>query len=922
MNRTQSILSGAVLASVVMPVAAFAQNCANAARLEGSVLDPSGAVIDGARIQVVGGASTSTNGAGRYGLPCLRPGTLHLTASADGFALAQATVRMQAGETEHIDFHLKIPKVETDVAVGESDVTRLDADQGIGTHTLTQKDIGQLADDPDDFKRELQVLAAANGGAPGQAPITVDGFQNSSALPPKTSIARIVTAPDLFSAEYVAPPYAGGRVEIFTKPGGDSLHGAVFLTDSDGAFNATDPFSTVATPASKHRYGFELGGPIVKTKSDFFLALEKRDINEFNIVNATALDSNESQVSLRQTVPAPQHLWIASARGDWQVTKSDVLAISFSVDTNGLSNQGVGGLVVEDAGYDSTVSEYDLRLTNTQTVSNNLLHETHAAWTWKDAAQAPLSTAPSLNVAGFFEGGGSTAQQLNDRERNLEVDEDILYSHRHSIWKVGAQALGIFVHHTDPNTFNGAYTFCGGTAPVLDANGNLTGETTTISALEQYRRVVLSLPGGTPTTFQITAGTALVPLTQWQLALYAEYTMKVNSRVILSGGLRYVLQTSPGSYANFAPRTGIAWALDKRGKTVVHLHAGLFSSVVPDSVATEVYRLNGSHQRESLIYFPSFTAPLVPTGQSLDVTTVRALPATSVTQVPSFQSAAGIEHDFPHHWHAEANVYYAESWSQIRSRNINAPLLASSKNTAPDLAAALAAPRPITPNENIFQYEATGHLSGDAVFLGLDQHSYKRFAFSLGYLYFNFTADTPNNEGFGQSAYSNKGETGPPDWQTRNRIFFFGNLNLPKKAELSAQMDVQIGQPYNVTTGTDDNGDGIFNDRPSFATSSGPGVYATHFGLLSSNTVNGDVPRDLGTMPALVHLDMNLSRAWKIGPKKADSPRTLTLNIRSANLLNHTNVTAVSSVVSSPDFAHPVAAEIARRIELGARFSF
>jgi len=920
MNRNQSIVASAVLAWGIMSGIAFAQHCANGTRVEGSALDPSGAVINGARIQVVGGTSTSTNGAGRYELPCLQPGTIHLTASADGFSLAQTTVRMRAGETEHLDFRLKIARVETNVNVGESDTTSLDADQGIGTHTLTQNDIQQLADDPDDFKRELEVLAAANGGAPGQARITVDGFQNSSALPPKSSIARIVTAPDMFSAEYDAPPYAGGRVEIFTKPGGDALHGAVFLTDSDGAFNATDPFSTVATPASKHRYGFELGGPIVKTKSDYFLALEKRDISEFNIVNATTLDANESLVSLHQTVAAPQHLWIASARGDLQVTKSDVLAISFSANANSLSNQGIGGLTVKDAGYDSTVSEYALRLTNTQSICPNLLHETHAAWTWKDTAQAPLSTAPSLNVSGFFEGGGSTAQQLNDRERNLEIDEDILYSHRRQTWKVGTQVLGIFVHDTDPNTFNGAYTFGGGTAPVLDASGTPTGQTATITAIEQYRRALLNLPGGTPTTFQITTGTTLVPFSQWQLAFYAEDTIKVNSHLTLSGGLRYALQTSPTNYANFAPRSGIAWALDKRGKTVVHLHAGLFSSVIPESVATEAYRLNGHRQTESLIYFPSFTTPLVPTSQSLDVATVRSLPG-SLAQVPSFQSGAGIEHDFPHHWHVQANLYYAEAWGRIRSRNINAPFVTSS-NTAPDLAAALATPRPIAPNENIFQYEATGHMRGNVLFLGLDQHNYKRFGFFLGYLNTNFTTDAPNDQGFAQSAYRNKGEAGRPDWQARNRIFFFGNLHLPKKAELSIVMDAQSGQPYNVTTGTDDNGDGIFNDRPSYATSTGPGVYATRFGLLTTNAVNGNVPRGLGTMPALVHLDMNLNRAWKIGPKRADSPRTLTLNMRSANLLNHTNATAVSSVLSSPGFSQPVAAENTRRIELGARFSF
>ncbi|MGH9560568.1 MAG: TonB-dependent receptor domain-containing protein, partial [Terracidiphilus sp.] len=425
---------------------------------------------------------------------------------------------------------------------------------------------------------------------------------------------------------------------------------------------------------------------------------------------------------------------------------------------------------------------------------------------------------------------------------------------------------------------------------------------------------------GTPTAFAINAGTALVPFTQWQLALYAEDTVKVNSRLTLSGGLRYAIETSPGTFANFAPRAGLAWALNKRSRTIVHLHAGLFSSVVPSSIATEAYRLNGRRQTESLIYFPSFAAPLTPTGQSIDITTVRSLPST-LSQPTSFQSGIGIEHTFPRHWHAQANLYSGEGWNMIRSRNINAPLVSSAANQSPNLAAALAAPRPIASNENIFQFENTGHLHGNAVFLGLDQHSLKRIAFFLGYLNFNFITDS-NNQGFAQSAYSNQGEAARPDWQSRNRVFFFGNLSLPRGVQLSTQFDASSGLPYNVTTGTDDNGDGIFNDRPSYADAPAPGVTSTPFGLLSTNTVNGDVPRNLGTMPRLVHLDTNLSRAWKIGRNRPDRPSTLTLNLRTANLLNHTNVAAVSSIVSSPVFAQPVAAESARRIELGARFAF
>ena len=176
-----------------------------------------------------------------------------------------------------------------------------------------------MADDPDDFKRQLQVLAATSGGAPGQAIITVDGFQNSSTLPPKSSIASIRVNPDMFSAEYDRPPYQGGRVEIFTKPGRDSLHGALFFTDSDSSLNATDPFALSATPAGKRRYGFEFGGPIRKQKSDFFLALERRDIHEFNVVNAVVLNSQDEETPLSENVSAPQRLWIGSVRTDWQL---------------------------------------------------------------------------------------------------------------------------------------------------------------------------------------------------------------------------------------------------------------------------------------------------------------------------------------------------------------------------------------------------------------------------------------------------------------------------------------------------------------------------------------------------------------------------------------------------------------------------
>jgi hypothetical protein len=896
------------------------QPCASGVRVEGVVSDQTGAVIPGASVKSEG-TTVTTDAAGRYALACASVNAL-VTVQANGFADGAAAVPGRSEGEVHLDIKLAIESVQTNVQVsGDSD-----NDTGGDTTTLNAKAVQGLADDPDDFLRELQVLASEAGGDPTGALIMVDGFQNASALPPKSSIASIRINPDLFSAKYERPPFSGGLIEITTKPGADAYHGAVFFTDSDGIFNATDPFSVTATPAGRRRYGFELSGPIIQKKSGFALALEKRDIDEFNVVNAVTLDANGglgpngNGVPYQQTVSAPQRLWISSARGDWQMTSSNVASLAFSANRNNQGNQGVGGLTLANAGYASLVSEYDLRFHNTQTINPNSLHETRIGYSWKRTEETPASTTPSVQVSGYFMGGGATSQNLNSRERDLEVDDETtLVRGQHTI-AFGAQSLGIFVHDYDPNTFNGAYVFGGGSAPVLDANNNPTAQTTTISALEQYRRALLNLSGGSPTTYQVTTGTPLVPLAQWQANLYVQDTLKLTQQLTLDSGFRYQLQTTPGAFANFNPRVGFAWSPDRERTWVFHARAGMFSRAIDPSDATNVYRLNGTRQRQSTVYSPSYSDPLIPVPGSVRVTTTNLFPPAPF-QPRTFRGYFNVEHDFAHHWHGRSNFYWGEDMGLIRTVNINAPLVASSVGSAPDPTAALLAPRPITPNENLVEFQNSGHYGGNLVSLNLDQHSYKRFAFSAGYTHMNFKSDTLNSR-TPQSSYSNVGESARVYWESKNGFTLFGNLNFPYKIQATAQFDAYSGHPYDITTGTDNNGDGNFTDRPSYASAPGSGVYSTRFGLLTTNTVNGDVPANLGTMPGVIHLDMNLSRVFTLNPMDKERPRTLTFNARSANLLNHTNVTAVNTVLSSSALGQAVAAETARRVELGLRFAF
>ncbi len=247
------------------------QTCLNGIRVEGAVTDPMESAIPGAQIQTVRGEKAISDSAGQYTLACVAGTSVSITAKADGFANGNGHARGQPGSTIRLNLQLSVASVQQDVQVnGDTGNARED---GAGTTVLNIKQVQQLPDDPDDFLRELQMLASSSGGNPTTASVLVDGFQGSSMMPPKSSIASIRVNPDSFSPEF---QWHRSRIEITTKPGADQFHGALSFTDSNSAFNARNPFSTTSTPAGRRRYGFELTGPIRPKKLDFALALERR----------------------------------------------------------------------------------------------------------------------------------------------------------------------------------------------------------------------------------------------------------------------------------------------------------------------------------------------------------------------------------------------------------------------------------------------------------------------------------------------------------------------------------------------------------------------------------------------------------------------------------------------------------------------
>ena len=224
----------------------------------GVVVDATSALIPGAEVKVDGKVMHRSGPDGRFLFDCVAAGQHTFSVSSADFA--PSTRRVTTPHAGDLIFHLVAASEASITVEADEDAAQVQAPGGTNGLIVSGKQLQALADDPDDLLREIQQLAAASGGSPSHTTLSVDGFQDDAKLPPKDSIAYINVSPDLFSAEFREPPFGGGRVEVYTKPGAKAFHGALFTTNSSSWMNARDPFTTDSGTIGKQRYGFDSVG--------------------------------------------------------------------------------------------------------------------------------------------------------------------------------------------------------------------------------------------------------------------------------------------------------------------------------------------------------------------------------------------------------------------------------------------------------------------------------------------------------------------------------------------------------------------------------------------------------------------------------------------------------------------------------------
>jgi hypothetical protein len=138
---------------------------------------------------------------------------------------------------------------------------------------------------------------------------------------------------------------------------------------------------------------------------------------------------------------------------------------------------------------------------------------------------------------------------------------------------------------------------------------------------------------------------------------------------------------------------------------------------------------------------------------------------------------------------------------------------------------------------------------------------------------------------------------------------------------------LQSGTPYNVTTGRDENGDALFNDRPDGEKrNSRRGAMTTQTDMRVSWIITGrPINASAGQAPFSAQRGPGGGgpRGGPGGrPGQREQGKRLEMYVSAQNLFNRVNYTNFVGVLTSPFYGRATSAQAARRMELGWRFSF
>jgi len=185
--------------------------------------------------------------------------------------------------------------------------------------------------------------------------------------------------------------------------------------------------------------------------------------------------------------------------------------------------------------------------------------------------------------------------------------------------------------------------------------------------------------------------------------------------------------------------------------------------------------------------------------------------------------------------------------------------------------------------------------------------------------------ETDSPFGLPASTYNLAAERGPAVNDARHRFMSIANLPLPRRFRLGTSVRVLSALPYNITTGRDDNGDTVSNDRPSGVTRN-TGRGSAQIRSRPSTELEHRVWRPGSaarrSQVRIIRGDNGDPLSSMGGGDSQNKRYSVELYTQAYNVLNHVNALNYSGVLGSPFFGHATSAAAPRRIEVGTRFTF
>ncbi len=897
------------LFSLLQPGSTLAQQVSAPGTLTGVVADPNGGRIPGAILELAGKAgkrSVATDNVGHFSIR-LPAGSYALTVTASGFVTLQKNdVTVPSGGRADLPLTLAINAESTEVNVNAGDEDSTDEANNRSALSLSGATLATLSDDESTFQQQIQAMAG--GGDSGNTQLYVDGFSGGR-FPPKSSIREIRINSNPFSAEYDTLGF--GRIEIFTKPGADKLHGWFDLAATANPFNARNPYTTGFQPGYHDLYfDGNLNGPIGK-KTSFFVAGNRIDQQNNTVVNAVTLDTNNNSVPYSAAVPDPNTSNTGSFRLDRQVTPNNVLTARYEYNNSAEANSGVGLLVLPSEGLTTSTTTNTVQLSDSETLGASTVIETRFEYIRTRMRQSPNSTAPTLVVEGSFNGGGSPAQLSDDNQDHYELQEYVSRVLGHHLLRFGGRLRDNREANTSTGGYNGAFTFPSLAAYQLTLQGLATG----------MSPAAIRAEGGGASQFNLTAGLPSASLSTVDFSLYAEDEWKLNKDLTLDYGFRAEGQSAIPDHFDPAPRIGLAYAITpgkrKQPLAVVRAGFGMFYFRFGVGNLLTAVRQNGTSQLAYFVEDPDFY-PQIPTPAGLPSTEPTVYRVSPTLRIPyDLVGSLSVEHSFGSKGNVSATWVSSRRDHGLLSRNINAPLPGTYNPDDPTSGV-----RPLGGTQNIYEFESEGNQRAQSFFTHLFLQPTKLFGMWAFYGAQQREADTSGAGSFPSDQYNLGLDYGRLAINTQR---FFGGAwySGPADTNLEVFLATRSGTPFNITTGTDLNGDTIFNDRPSFATDlSRPSVVRSAYGNFDTDPIPGQtiIPINYGTSPAFVSLQVSFSKSVGFGPRAAaegpppgapapkgkvpppESRYHLRLGLEVQNVLNHNNPGVPVGILTSPYF--------------------